>query len=56
MAPFDANMNLIMNIAVGGFWGNCCGVQNYNVFENGVEMEISSVTVSTRNSVARLFY
>lgn len=49
MAPFDSNMILILNIAVGGDWGGCCGVQNYDVFENGVEMEISSVDVCASN-------
>jgi hypothetical protein len=51
LAPFDNRMNLIMNIAVGGDWGNCCGVTpaDYNAFDNGVEMEISDVTIYSAN-------
>lgn len=49
MAPFDAKMQLIMNVAIGGDWGGCCGVQNYNIFNSGVEMEISAVNVCIVN-------
>jgi len=47
LAPFDNPHELIMNIAVGGDWGGCCGVEpgDYNVFDVGVIMEIKSVKV-----------
>jgi len=45
MAPFDAKMQLILNSAVGGDWGGCCGVTNYDAFNKGVEMEISSINI-----------
>jgi len=47
LAPFDNPQELIMNIAVGGDWGNCCGVQpgDYNAFDAGVIMEVKWVGV-----------
>lgn len=49
LAPFDNRMYLLMNIAVGGHYGNCCGVKkrHYDAFERarGVEMEIASVVI-----------
>jgi len=44
LAPFDNNMYLIINLAVGGTWGGA-GVSNYDAFNGGVEMETSDVTV-----------
>jgi hypothetical protein len=48
LAPFDNRMYLIMNIAVGGDYGNCCGVlpSHYDAFDGrGVEMEIAGVVI-----------
>lgn len=51
LAPFDNKMNLIMNIAVGGQWGNVDKEYNnipyslYDAFDQGVEMEVSDVVV-----------
>lgn len=46
LAPFDNTMKLIMNIAVGGDWGGKNVLpSDYDAFDAGVEMEVSSVIV-----------
>jgi hypothetical protein len=39
-------MTLIMNVAVGGDWGGCCGVNSYQAFAgDGVSMRVQQVRV-----------
>jgi beta-glucanase (GH16 family) len=44
LAPFDNQMRLIIDLAVGGDWGGI-GVTNYDAFNGGVEFETTDVTV-----------
>jgi len=48
LAPFDSEMTLVMNVAVGGDWGGCCGVNSYQAFDGaGVSMLVKSVRVQS---------
>ncbi len=40
-------MTLIMNMAVGGVWGGCCGVNDYSAFNapDGVAMYVKAARV-----------
>ncbi len=54
LAPFDNPMNIVIDIVVGGNvggWLCATGLResDYNVFDRGVEIEISKIVVSALN-------